>query len=257
MPARHAGRHLMSASSLAGRMLGLLGRVGVTMVTVRASRRELFRQLDHAGVGSVVVVALITALTGMVLVMQTGPTLETFGVIDTIGAILASAFTLEMGPLWAAVIVLARVGSAMAAELGTMAVNEELDALRVMDIDPLRYLVLPRILALVIVLPLLACLGVVIGMAGGAAVANSLFGVTLEAFLNTASQNAGLPHLINGLIKAAVYGLIIGIIACDQGLHCRGGAAGVGRATTDTVRIGIVCIMFADLLLTAALRAML
>ena len=150
------GRPMLSATGVvlirsvntAGRAVQLLSQTFWHISTLRLSFRQLLRHLDMAAVGSLGVLALIAALTGMIMVMQTGPSLEPMGVIDVIGGIVGVTFMREMAPLWAAIIILARVGSAMAAELGTMVVNE-VDALEVMDIDPVRYLVVPRLIALI------------------------------------------------------------------------------------------------------------
>ena len=137
----------------AGRAVNLFFHTCWHIATLRLALRQLLRHLDMAAVGSLGVLALIAALTGMILVMQTGPALQPYGAVDAIGGIVGASFMREMAPLWAAIIILARVGSAIAAELGTMVVNEEVDALEVMDIDP-GYLVVPRLIALLIGVPI-------------------------------------------------------------------------------------------------------
>jgi phospholipid/cholesterol/gamma-HCH transport system permease protein len=142
----------------------------------------------------------------------------------------------------------------MAAEIGTMKVNEEVEALRVMSIDPVRYLVLPRIVALVIVLPLLTAIADAVGMAGAAMVANSLFEVPFDMFQASAKEFLTLNDFFSGLAKSAVFGFLIGAIACKQGLSASGGAEGVGRVTTTTVRLCVIFVLVADLVLTAVVR---
>ncbi|TVR45256.1 MAG: ABC transporter permease [Planctomycetota bacterium] len=248
------GSAIIRAVDTAGRAMVLLGRSGWQLSMLRLSGRQLLRQLDMAAVGSVVVLALIAALTGMIMVMQTGPALEPYGAIDAIGAIVGASFMREMAPLWAAVIVLARVGSAMAAELGTMVVNEEVEALEVMDIDPIRYLVVPRLLALMIGVPILALVANLVGLLGGSFVAQTQFGVSYADFFQAAAAMLTWWDLLGSQLKAFTFAIIIAVIACDQGLNCRGGAEGVGKATTTAVRLSVVFVLVADLILTAFLN---
>ncbi|TVR13072.1 MAG: ABC transporter permease [Planctomycetota bacterium] len=247
------GSAIIGSVHTAGRAMLLLLASGWRLSCLRMSWRQLVRQLDMAAVGSLMVLALIAALTGMILVMQTAPTLEPYGAIDAIGAIVGASFMREMAPLWAAIIVLARVGSAMAAELGTMVVNEEVEALEVMDIDPLRYLVVPRLLALMVAVPILALVANLVGLMGGAFVAEAQFGVPYSEFFNGAAMILSGWDLFGSQLKALVFAVIIAIIACDQGLNCRGGAEGVGRCTTNTVRLSVVFVLVADLILTSFL----
>ncbi|MHC5068568.1 MAG: MlaE family ABC transporter permease [Planctomycetota bacterium] len=248
------GRHLLATCAGAGRTVILCGGALLSARQLHRTLAQLRRQLDVAGFGSLLVLSLIAGLTGMIMVMQIGPTLEEYNALGTLGGIIGVTFCRELGPIWAAVIILARVGSAMAAELGTMKVNEEVEALRVMGVNPLRYLVMPRILALVAVMPLLTAIADVVGLSGGAFVAESLFGVTPRSFWDSASNFLDLDDLYGGLIKSAVFGLVIGAIACKQGLSASGGAEGVGRVTTTTVRLCVIFVLIADLVLTAVLR---
>lgn len=248
------GRAIMDAAEGAGRTVILGSQAVLRLRQVHRVLVQLKQQLAMAGFGSLLVLSLISGLTGMIMVMQMGPTLENYNALNTLGGIIGVTFCRELGPIWAAVIILARVGSAMAAELGTMKVNEEVEALRVMSIDPLRYLVMPRILALVLVLPMLTAIADVVGLAGGAMVAHSLFGVTFEVFRASAQDFLELQDFTSGLIKGAVFGFIIGCIACRQGLSAAGGAEGVGRVTTTTVRLCVIFVLLADLVLTALLR---
>lgn len=251
------GRLLLEASASAGRATALFLAAGARIPSVPRTLRPLLRQIDHAGVGSLLVLSLISGLTGMIMVMQMGPTLETYGALNTLGGIIAVTFCRELGPIWAAVIILARVGSAMAAELGTMTVNEEVEALRIMDVDPVRFLVLPRILALVLVLPLLTVVANIVGIGGGGLIAKALFGLPLASFHDSAAQFLSGADFFGGLIKAAVFGGIIGTIACAQGLSAEGGAEGVGKVTTNAVRLCVIFVLIADLILTGLLRIVL
>ena len=248
------GEMLIRSVNTAGRSLQLLSQSIWHLSTLRLSLRQLMRHLDMAAVGSLGVLALIAALTGMIMVMQTGPSLSLYGVIDVIGGIVGVTFMREMAPLWAAIIILARVGSAMAAELGTMVVNEEVDALTVMDIDPVRYLVVPRLIALIIAVPILSLLANLVGLIGGAFVAQTQFNVTYADFFTGAANMLTWWDLLGSQLKAVVFGLIIAVIACDQGLHCKGGAEGVGKATTTAVRLSVVFVLLSDMIITSFLN---
>jgi len=249
-----AGRAIIVRAAIAGRALMLLIHALGALRQVHRSWPQLIRQLDFAGFGSILVLSLIAGLTGMIMAVQTGSELQRFGVIDNLGAIIGATFLREMGPIWAAVIVLARVGASMAAELGTMAVNEEVDALRVMSIDPVRFLVMPRLLALMIVMPLLTAIADAVGMAGGALIALSLFGQPIEVFMDSAQGLLQGLDFYSGLFKSWVFAVIIGTIACDQGLATQNGAEGVGRSTTTTVVLSIIFVLLTDLVLTSFIQ---
>lgn len=251
------GRHIIARAALAGRTCLLLVRALAALRHVHRSGRAVIRLLDMAGFGSILVLSLISGLTGMIMAVQTGSELQRFGAIENLGAIIGATFLREMGPIWAAVIILARVGAAMAAELGTMAVNEEVDALEVMSIDPVRYLVMPRILALMIAMPLLTVIADAVGMAGGALITNALFGQPIRVFYESAQGLLGGLDFYSGLFKAWVFALIIGAIACDQGLNTQNGAEGVGKATTTTVVLSVVFVLLADLVLTSFIQIVL
>ena len=245
------GRAIISKSAVTGRAILLLVHGLLALRHVHRSIPQVIRHLDMAGYGSILVLSLIAGLTGMIMAVQTGSELQRFGVLDNLGAIIGATFCREMGPIWAAVIVLARVGASMAAELGTMAVNEEVDALRVMSIDPVRFLVMPRLLALMIVMPLLTTIADAVGIAGGALIAQSLFGQPIQVFMDSAQGLLQGLDFYSGLAKSWVFALIIGAIACDQGLATQNGAEGVGRSTTTTVVLSVVFVLLADLVMTS------
>jgi phospholipid/cholesterol/gamma-HCH transport system permease protein len=245
------GRSIIAKSAVTGRAVLLLVHGLLALRHVHRSIPQVIRHLDMAGYGSILVLSLIAGLTGMIMAVQTGSELQRFGVLDNLGAIIGATFCREMGPIWAAVIILARVGASMAAELGTMAVNEEVDALRVMSIDPVRFLVMPRLLALMIVMPLLTTIADVVGMAGGALITRSLFGQPIQVFMDSAQSLLQGIDFFSGLAKSWVFALIIGTIACDQGLSTQNGAEGVGRSTTNTVVLSVVFVLLADLIMTS------
>ena len=250
------GRFIIRHSQAAGRAIVLFMGALKYLPHALSVRKQLRSQLDTAGFGSIFVLALIAGLTGMIMALQTGMELEKFGVVDRLGAIIGATFCRELGPIWAAVIVLSRVGASMAAELGTMVVNEEVEALRVMNIDPLRYLVLPRVMALVIAMPLLTGIADVVGLTGGAVIAHTSFGLPFDTFFNSAKTLLTGVDFYSGIIKSMFFGVLIAVIACDRGLHVRGGAEGVGKATTSSVVLNVVFVLVADLIFGAVFHLM-
>jgi len=248
----NTGKGILERAQVAGRAcllfyqaMGYLSQAGRALPTI-------IKQVEFIGFGSLVVLSLISGLTGMIMAVQMGATLEDYGALNTLGGLISVTFCRELGPIWAAVIILARVGSAMAAELGTMAVNEEIDALRSMSIDPVRYLVMPRLLALIIAMPILTLIADFVGILGGAMISSATFGVTISAFFESATDRQFLEYsdVVGGLIKSVFFASLIGTIACDQGLHTSDGAEGVGKSTTRTVVLSVIFVLLMDLFLT-------
>ncbi|MEK7411874.1 MAG: ABC transporter permease [Planctomycetota bacterium] len=255
--AEKTGGALMAKARVAGRTLLLFVDTCAQLPVVNRVIPQLIRQLDQAGFGSIMVLALIAGLTGMIMALQTGLELQKLNLAHNLGAIIGATFLREMGPIWCGIIVLARVGAAMAAELGTMVVNEEVDALRVMSINPVRYLVLPRILALVIAMPLLTAIADFVGLAGGALVSSQMFDVTADKFRLSAQSLLGAPDFWYGVFKSSVFACIIGTIACDRGLNTKDGAEGVGNATTSTVVLCVIFVLVGDFILNAFIHSVL
>lgn len=245
------GKGIIEHAQVAGRALLLFYQAIGQVREVGRGLPQLLRQVEFIGFGSIFVLSLIAGLTGMIMAVQIGATLETYGAKDQLGGLIAVTFCRELGPIWAAVIILARVGSAIAAELGTMAVNEEVDALRAMSINPVRYLVMPRILALVITMPLLAAIADFVGMMGGAFISKATFNITVASFFDSAKHMLEFSDVFSGLIKAVFFACLIGTIACDQGLNTKDGAEGVGRSTTRTVVLSVIFVLLMDLFLTS------
>lgn len=255
--AEQTGDALMRQARHAGRAVVLFVDTCAQLPNTGRVLPQLLRQIETAGFGSIMVLALISGLTGMIMAMQTGFELSKLGLQENLGAIIGATFLREMGPIWCAIIILARVGAAMAAELGTMVVNEEVDALRVMSINPVRYLVLPRVLALVIAMPLLTAIADFVGLAGGALVSQAMFDVTIAKFRDSAIALLNGPDFWYGVFKSGVFACIIGTIACDRGLNTQDGAEGVGRATTSTVVLAVVFVLVSDFILNAFIQAVL
>ncbi len=220
--------------------------------------RWLFEQLYQSGIQNLHVVLLVGLFMGMIVSLQTGIELARFGQEGQIGTIVAASMTREMGPFITAIVLAATTGSALAAELGTMSVSDELDALDVMSVDKVSFLVLPRIVALMVIGPVLTVLCDAIGIFGGGFVATSQLGVGWSQYTTTvleALQEQGglipLPmDVYSGLLKAIVFGGIIAVISCASGLEARGGALGVGRATSRAVRDSIIAVIIANYFLT-------
>ena len=255
--AERTGGALMRQARHAGRAVLLFVDTCAQVKNTGRIIPQLMRQIEMAGFGSILVLALIAGLTGMIMAMQTGFELKKMGLQENLGAIIGATFLREMGPIWCAIITLARVGASIAAEIGTMAVNEEVDALRVMSINPVRYLVLPRILALIIAMPLLTAIADFVGLAGGALISQAMFDVSIDKFKESAVLLLNGPDFWYGIFKSSIFACIIGTIACDQGLNTSDGAEGVGRATTTTVVLCVVFALVSDLILNAFIHTVL
>ena len=252
--AERTGGELLKQARHAGRAVLLFIDTCAQLRNTGRVIPQLLRQIEQAGFGSILVLALVAGLTGMIMAMQTGFELQKMGLEAKLGAIIGATFLREMGPIWCAIIILARVGAAMAAEIGTMAVNEEVDALRVMSINPVRYLVLPRMLALVISMPLLTAIADFVGLAGGAMVSQAMFDVTIAKFKESAILLLNGPDFWYGVFKSGIFACIIATIACDRGLNTQDGAEGVGRATTSTVVLCVVFVLIADMILNTFIQ---
>jgi len=215
--------------------------------------RLLIRQLRTIGAESSFLVGLIGMFTGMVLGLQGYTTLRRFGSEGALGTVVALVLVRELGPVLAALMVTARAGSAMAAEIGAMQATEQVDALTVMAINPVQYLVSPRLLAGVISLPLLTCIFDVIGIWGGYIIGVGLMGAPSGPFFNGIAQNMGSHDIAIGLYKALVFGIVVMWVCCYKGYHAARMATGVSRATTEAVVLSSVLILAWDYFLTSIL----
>ena len=211
----------------------------------------VFKQMEFVGVHSVIVVLITGAFTGMVLALQTYYGFRMFGGESLVGATVALSMTREIGPVFTALMVTARAGSAMAAEIGTMRVTEQIDALYAMSVNPIQYLVLPRVIAGIVMLPFLTIISDVIGIAGGYFVGVHLLQINSGIFIARMTELVELGDIFNGLVKSAVFGLILTLIGCYKGFFTTGGAEGVGRSTTHAVVLSSVTILISDYFLTA------
>ena len=213
--------------------------------------RLFVKQMEFIGVNSLFVVMLTSLFTGMVLALQTYYAFRMFSAETLVGATVALSMTRELGPVITGLMVTGRAGSAMCAEIGTMRVTEQVDALTVMAINPVQYLVLPRVLAGFIVMPLLTIVSDVMGILGGYIVGVKILGIHGGLFMNKIYEFVELGDVYNGLIKASVFGVILTLVGCYKGFYTGGGAEGVGRSTTQAVVMASVLILVSDYILTA------
>ena len=234
-----------------GRIWLFLWEIARACVTPPLRWRLLTQQMEFVGVRSLSVVVLTGAFTGMVLALQGYTGFRRFGAEGLVGATVALAMTRELGPVLTSLMVTARAGSAMAAEIGTMRVTEQIDGLTVMAVDPIRYLVVPRILAGLLMVPVLCVVSDLVGIAGGYFVGVKLLGINSGTYMNNTVKYLEMADIYNGLIKAACFGLILATIGCYKGFTTTGGAQGVGRATTEAVVMASVLILVNDYFLTA------
>jgi len=228
-----------------------IGRA-ITRKNVRFGRTALVTQLVRVGMRSVGIVMLVSACIGFILALQMEPPLADFGQADKIANIISVAVFRELGPLIAAIVLAGFAGASIAAEIGTMVVGEEIEALEAHALNPVRFLVVPRVLATTISLVLLTVVGNLTAVAFGALMTVLFLGVPYQLYQDNTLNQLQVSDFVTGLIKAAAFGLILSLIACYNGLKVTGGAAGVGRATTNTVVQTVVAVILADLLFTAA-----
>jgi phospholipid/cholesterol/gamma-HCH transport system permease protein len=245
-------RELGSVVTFAGELVGALGQVVRRRAT--ANWRSLPTLVERAGADGMVIVLLLNFLVGFVGAFQSTVPLEQFGANVYVADIIGVSVTRELAPLITAIIISGRSGAAFAAELGTMRVSEEIDALRTLGFAPHPYLVVPRVIALAIVAPVLTLLGDVAGVLGGLAVGVGNLGLTTSGFFTELRRIVELSDVWTGLIKSVAFGITIGLIGCQQGLSARGAAAGVGRSTTATVVACLFAIVILDTLFTMLFR---
>ena len=236
-----------------GRFFEMLWRVLVWTPRRPFDWRQWVRQMVRVGVDSLPVILLTAMFTGMVMALQTTATLMRFGAERYVGSLVALSMVRELAAVLGGLVIAGRAGSAMGAELGSMRVTEQIDALEVMATDPVHYLVVPRVWATVLMLPLLVIVSDAIGIWGGYFVAVVLMGSNPVAYMETTFQYTEVSDLTSGLIKAAFFGLLIAVIGCQQGFYTRGGAEGVGRSTTRAVVIASITILISDFFLTKIL----
>ncbi len=213
----------------------------------------ILEQMEEIGVNSMPVVFFTSMFTGMALALQSYTVFKRFNAESLIGTAIAFSMVRELGPVLTGIIVAGRAGSAMAAELGTMRVTEQIDAMETIAVNPIQYLVVPRFIGALIMLPIMTCVCDIIGMIGGYLVAVQGLGVNGTIYLRASFQFMDIHDIASGLYKAVVFGAIIALVGCYKGFFAAGGAEGVGRATTGSVVIASMLILLFDVILTAIL----
>jgi len=215
--------------------------------------RLVLRQIVDIGYYSLPVVGLTAIFTGMVLALQTNTGFARFQAQGAVATVVALSMTRELGPVIAALMVAGRIGAAIAAEIGTMRVTDQIDAMTTLSTNPFKYLVVPRVVAGVATLPVLVLVADIIGVFGGFLVATYKLGFNPSGYIGQTADNLRSDDVVSGLIKAAVFGFIVTIMGCYFGYHSRGGAQGVGAATTYAVVSASIMVLLVDYLLTSVL----
>ena len=231
-------------------------QTGRALVTRPYYFRDIVEQFDVIGVGSMTVVLLTGMFTGMVLALQSGLTLDQFGARSMVGRLVSASMVKELGPVLTALMVAGRVGSGIAAELGSMMVTDQIAALRALGTDPIRKLVLPRVLAGLIMVPFLTCISVAVGLFGAWLITITQLKVASSVYWNSVVMGLYIQDVWMGIIKPFFLGFVIVTIGCHVGLRTRGGTQGVGRSTTNAVVAGSVAVLVVNFLVTKLLIVM-
>lgn len=217
--------------------------------------RETIAQMDNVGVGSLPITMLAAFFIGAVLSLQTAATLQSFGAQNYTGRLVATSLVRELGPVLTCILLAGRIGSGIAAELGSMRVSEQIDAMRALGTDPLRKLVLPRMLALVVMAPTLTIFANLVGTIGGLIISLTLLHIPASVYNSSAREALNHNDIFGGLLKPIVFGFIVAVVGCRCGLRTHGGTVGVGRSTTQSVVTAIILILISDFFLTKLIIA--
>lgn len=250
----------MYEPSVHGGLRGVLAQAGMLGTLTARSFAALLkppyemtawtRQMDQIGVRSLGVAVIITTFTGMVLALQSALSLSGLGIKYYVGTLVSKSLVRELGPVLTALVVGGRIGAGMTAEIGTMKVTEQIDALRSMAADPVKKLVAPKLLASMVMLPVLTAIGDVLGILGGLLIAVTHLNLSASFYLQDVLSALTLQDVLSGLGKSVFFGYFIAIVGCYNGLTARGGADGVGRATTNTVVLASILVIVSDFFLT-------
>ncbi len=240
---RRWSRRLLAAILLGGQVL-------IHILKGKINRRNVLEQMALVGPGSLLIALLTAATVGMVFTIQVAREFINLGAGTTVGGVLAISLARELAPILTAVIVTGRVGSAFAAEIGTMQVTEQIDALYMLKTDPIDYLVIPRVIACCLMLPILTTLAFATGMTGGVLIADSMYNISPRVFLDSAQNFLQEWDLISAAIKSVVFGALIAVIGSSWGLTTTGGAKGVGQSTTTAVVTALLAIFVVNFFLS-------
>ena len=238
-----------------GQLVLLAWQTALALPHVWRQRHKVAEQLFEMGNASLFVACIVSLFIGGVITLQTGPMLVTRGLASAVGGLVGLSICKELGPVMMAILIAGRIGSAIAAEIGSMAVYQEIDALRTMNISIVRYLVLPRVVAISIALPALVVLAIMVGWLGGAIVANynTQISISYQGFFTNLRQAVEVGDVVKGVVKAFVFAVVIGVVTCHQGLKTIGGPRGIGRSVTKAVVNSIVLILILDYFVTRIL----
>ncbi len=239
-----------------GEMLILFWRTLLALPLTWRQRQKVFDQFFEIGNASLLMVCILSFFIGGVIALQTGPVLVRRGLASAVGGVVGISICKELAPVVMSILIAGRIGSAMAAEIGSMRVYEEIDALRTMNISPIYYLVLPRLVAIAAALPLLVIFSILVAWLGGAfvCVANKQIDISFAAFLSTLRDVVEIQDVVNGVFKSFVFACVVGVVSCHQGLITIGGPRGIGRSVTKAVVNSIVLIVILDYILTRVLQ---
>lgn len=238
-----------------GEVAVLSGRAIQRLVSPPFGFADVAYQVEVLGVHSLSLGSLVAVFAGLVISLQFAFFMARFGIQHTVGKVVVLTLFRELAPVLTALTVGARIGSGITAELGSMKVTEQLDAIRALGADPIKKLVSPRLLACALVLPALTALSDVLGLIAGSAVVKSEYDIPFEQFYRSVVETATLRDFNSGIAKSMIFGVIIAVVGCHKGFHVHGGTEGVGRATTETVAIASVAVLLSDFLLTKLLMS--
>jgi phospholipid/cholesterol/gamma-HCH transport system permease protein len=246
------GSSVLAVGQTVGEMIALLCEMLYYFKEAPRNMTSIFRQMYIVGVGTLPIAMLVALFVGMVLSVQTGSELALYGTQEAIGAIVGLSMVKELGPVMTSLLVAGRVGSSIAAEIGAMQVYEEIDALKTLEINPVRYLAMPRLIACLFAVPALVAFSMVVGIIGGGIVAdiNPQIDVPFNVYYENMTRALNYKEISKGLFKAMVFGGIIAHVGCYVGFKTSGGARGIGEATTRSVVLSFLLIMIANYLLT-------
>jgi phospholipid/cholesterol/gamma-HCH transport system permease protein len=247
---RPVGKFVLNGLAHVGRLSLMVGEMARTIGEWRIWLPRTFTEMWNIGVGSFPIVVLVSGFAGAVTALQTGYQFSGNIPYYVVGTLIVESIVLELGPVLTALVLAGRIGARYAAELGTMRVTEQIDALDTLATNPMKYLVVPRVLAGLIMMPALVLVADVIGVMGGFIVSSFILKFNESAYLINTIENMHFKDIFSGLVKAAVFGLIITTLGCFNGYNSRGGAQGVGLATTNAVVYASVLILFFDYFLT-------
>lgn len=216
---------------------------------------EVSYQMNRVGVQSFIIITLVTTLIGMILVLQTAYLVEPYGQLDLVPGGVAVSLTREIGPLLVAIVVTGRVGAAYTAELGAMNVSDEIMALECMAVNPIGFLIAPRFLALLVMLPVLTIFGNTMGMLGGYVIGTTMYDIAPSVYYTNTFDMMQNKDIISGMIKSVIFAIIVAMVGAYKGFTVKGGSTGVGKATMESVVTSIVLIILSDAVITAIINS--